>query len=116
MESGIYPVPVTAKGTDEDALVVPPQVLVDIILAFSLQPDEIGIDELYDIVAPESWKEQEHFQQVEDAAELRCRAALQGDIPLVVAPGITVGDDCHFVPEFSQSFCQCGMQVAVFAE
>ena len=59
MESGIYPVPVTAKGTDEDAFVVPPQVLIDIILAFSLQPDEIGIDELYDIVAPEPWKDQE---------------------------------------------------------
>ena len=108
------PVPVHTEGTQEHLPVVAAQIVVEEIEALGLQLEEHGVDELYDVVAPQSWQQTIETCHEPDAAPL-ARSAGDIDIARVILPEVTVGNDADLVAQRAQRLSEGGVDVAVFA-
>ena len=113
--AGAHPVVIHAEGTHHHALVVASQIVVDGFYPSCLQFHEHRIDNLHDVVAPQTGHDAEQTGDVGESAKA-CRLACEVDVARIVFPEIAVGHDCHFMTEGSQSLGKGPVHVAVFAE
>ena len=109
------PVVVHAHGAEHHLTVVAAQVFEDGEDALGLHLEEHGVDELHHVVATPARQARQHLGRQTQSTQ-RTFVAREVDVARIVFPEVAIGGHRDVVSQRAQSFGQCGVDVAVFAQ
>ena len=96
-------------------LVVAAQKTVDGKLAFGLQGEEVGIDQLNNVESCQARQCAEQLHDVACGCQPPRTPPVEGDVAGIVVDVGAVGDDKNLVAQLAQALSQRRVQIAVFS-